>query len=177
MSSAPRITRSYWCAPGASGIRDGSAFAQTFVTPNHPRGATALPASAIKEDRFCPTNRERIIGQRGRLRLYPDDHTKWRELKRRQRHPEQRHICAPQTPGFYRENLADLLTTGERFGTIYADPPWPYEDDPPYSAAVRHYPLMSLEAICALPVRDLAADQAHLHLWVTNGFLLTGCEF
>jgi N6-adenosine-specific RNA methylase IME4 len=34
--------------------------------------------------------------------------------------------------------------------------------------AIRHYPVMRLEDICALPVRGLATDDAHLWLWGTN---------
>ena len=30
---------------------------------------------------------------------------------------------------------------------------------------------MSVDEICALPIAQLAADKAHLHLWATNGFL------
>ena len=30
---------------------------------------------------------------------------------------------------------------------------------------------MTVEQLCALPVRELAAPDAHLHLWTTNGFL------
>src|SRR4051812_29861732 len=30
---------------------------------------------------------------------------------------------------------------------------------------------MTVDEICALPVRDLIRDDAHLHLWTTNGFL------
>ena len=41
----------------------------------------------------------------------------------------------------------------------------------PGGGAARRYALLSVEAICALPVRGLAADQAHLHLWVTKDFL------
>jgi N6-adenosine-specific RNA methylase IME4 len=107
----------------------------------------------------------------GRPRKYANDREKWRANKHDQRHPTQRHVLAPQEPGRYFWNLTALLQAGERFGTIYADPPWPYDDDPPKGNAKKHYALISLEALCALPVRDLAADNAHLHLWVTNAFL------
>jgi N6-adenosine-specific RNA methylase IME4 len=73
--------------------------------------------------------------------------------------------------GRFVQNLEDLLRSGQRFGTIYADPPWQYDDQPPTGGAAQHYATMPLEAICALPVRDLALPQAHLHLWVTNAFL------
>jgi N6-adenosine-specific RNA methylase IME4 len=72
--------------------------------------------------------------------------------------------------------LADIsagnsdLDTGIRYPIIYADPPWRYEN-PPIGASGRsienHYPTMTLEEICALPVADLATDDAILYLWAT----------
>lgn len=68
------------------------------------------------------------------------------------------------------------------FSTITADPPWPYANPGHFTlnhgslgaSARRHYPLMALDDLCALPVRAIAADDAHLHLWVTNGFVEQG---
>lgn len=67
--------------------------------------------------------------------------------------------------------LDTLLKEGCRFGTIYADPPWQYENRASRGAAENHYPTMSVQAIAELPVAELAAAEAHLHLWTTNGFL------
>lgn len=62
------------------------------------------------------------------------------------------------------------LTTDIRYPIIYADPPWRYEN-PPMGGTNRsienHYPTMTLEEICALPVADLATDDAMLYLWAT----------
>lgn len=69
------------------------------------------------------------------------------------------------------ERLDDLTRLGLTFGTIYADPPWPYENTASRGAAENHYRTMALDSIRALPVAELAADQAHLHLWTTNAFL------
>ena len=68
-------------------------------------------------------------------------------------------------------DLGELLDAGERFRTIYADPPWQYANGGTRGAARRHYRTMPLEEIVALPVADLAEENAHLHLWTTNGFL------
>jgi N6-adenosine-specific RNA methylase IME4 len=54
-----------------------------------------------------------------------------------------------------------------RYRTILADPPWATNQAGRLGAA-RHYPVMKLKAICALRVSDLAADDAHLWLWITN---------
>lgn len=66
--------------------------------------------------------------------------------------------------------LKPLLHQGFKFGCILADPPWRY-DQKPRGAAEHHYPTMSLPEIMALPIGDLAADNAHLHLWTTHSFL------
>lgn len=62
------------------------------------------------------------------------------------------------------------LSTGIRYPIVYADPPWRYENPPIGStsrAIENHYPTMTLEEICALPVGDLATDDALLYLWAT----------
>jgi N6-adenosine-specific RNA methylase IME4 len=54
------------------------------------------------------------------------------------------------------------------FGTILADPPWDVPSQKGRKGAGRHYSLMSIDEIAALPISRLAADDAHLWLWVTN---------
>ena len=56
-------------------------------------------------------------------------------------------------------------STPTTFTTILADPPWPAQ------SGERHYQTMSLDQIKALPVGDLAAENAHLWLWTTNALL------
>jgi N6-adenosine-specific RNA methylase IME4 len=72
------------------------------------------------------------------------------------------------------EDLRLLIAAGKRFGTVYADPPWPYGNQGTRAATSRHYKAhndLSVEDICNLPVPELTAEAAHLHLWTTNGFL------
>ena len=57
---------------------------------------------------------------------------------------------------------------GKRFGKIYADPPWLYDNQGTRVSTDNHYRGMTVEEICALPVGELAAEDAHLHLWTTN---------
>jgi N6-adenosine-specific RNA methylase IME4 len=73
-------------------------------------------------------------------------------------------------PGIVRD-LSELVEGGYKFPTIYADPPWQYRNRSSRAAAENHYPTLSLKEICAEPVSELAADDAHLHLWTTNAFL------
>jgi N6-adenosine-specific RNA methylase IME4 len=68
-------------------------------------------------------------------------------------------------------DLQALAASGSRFGTVYADPPWPYGNQATRASTGRHYRTMAVEDIAALPVRPLTAEDAHLHLWTTNAFL------
>ena len=67
------------------------------------------------------------------------------------------------------------ITTEKKYSVILADPPWDVQQKGAYGAE-RHYSLMSLERIKALPVEDLAANDAHLWLWVTNATLREGYD-
>lgn len=69
------------------------------------------------------------------------------------------------------EHLRVLDQAGYRFGCIYADPPWRYSNQATRASTSNHYETMTVAEICALPVRNLAARDAHLHLWTTNAFL------
>ncbi len=68
-------------------------------------------------------------------------------------------------------DLAILHREGLRFSTLYVDPPWRYGNQATRGATDHHYPTMTVAEIAALPVGALAAANAHLHLWTTNGFL------
>lgn len=59
------------------------------------------------------------------------------------------------------------------FSTIVADPPWAYDNKATRNAVGTEakYPTMTLDELCALPVLERAAEEAHLYLWTTNGFL------
>lgn len=50
---------------------------------------------------------------------------------------------------------------------IYADPPWRYSQKNLQGAAEKHYPTMSINDLCALPVGELAAPDCALFLWAT----------
>jgi N6-adenosine-specific RNA methylase IME4 len=63
------------------------------------------------------------------------------------------------------------LLSGKKFGTIYADPPWAYSNQGTRASTNNHYDTMNIEEIANLPIKELAADKSHLHLWTTNAFL------
>jgi N6-adenosine-specific RNA methylase IME4/ParB-like chromosome segregation protein Spo0J len=57
-----------------------------------------------------------------------------------------------------------------RWPVILVDPPWDFEvyaPDKQISHPAYHYPVMSLDEICALPLAELAADDCVLFLWTT----------
>jgi len=68
-------------------------------------------------------------------------------------------------------DLEVLSESGQKFGCIYADPPWLYDNQATRAATGNHYGGLTVDELCDLPINDLAADDAHLHLWVTNAFL------
>lgn len=68
------------------------------------------------------------------------------------------------------------LPLGLLYSTAVIDPPWQYGDRLPGAGrgAAKHYPTLDLYEIGRLPIPELAADDAHLWLWVTNSFVHDG---
>ncbi len=66
------------------------------------------------------------------------------------------------------------------FSTILADPPWRFANRTgkvaPEHRRLDRYSTMSLEAIKDLPVKDVAAKNSHLYLWVPNALLPDGLD-
>lgn len=77
------------------------------------------------------------------------------------------------------ENLL-AFCNGEKFATIYADPPWRFQNRTgkvaPENKKLNRYETMDLEAIKAMPVSEIAASKSHLYLWVPNALLPDGLE-
>lgn len=60
-----------------------------------------------------------------------------------------------------------------KYSVIYADPPWRYEFSPTESRAIEsHYPTMSLDEICAVPIKAKSTDNSILFIWATSPKLL-----
>lgn len=61
------------------------------------------------------------------------------------------------------------------YRVIYADPPWEYGDkrtnDSQSGSAESQYPTMPIDAICGLPIREMAATDSVLFLWATAPLL------
>jgi N6-adenosine-specific RNA methylase IME4 len=92
------------------------------------------------------------------------------------RNLESRMNAEPQDPAF------DLLrkTRGATFHTVLADPPWRFMNRTGKIAPEHHrlsrYGTLSTDEICALPVRALTVEPAHLYLWVPNALLPDGLQ-
>jgi N6-adenosine-specific RNA methylase IME4 len=72
-----------------------------------------------------------------------------------------------------------LAATGDRrFPTILADPPWQFQNKTgkvaPEHRRLSRYATLTLGDIKRLPIGDVAADVAHLYLWVPNALLPEG---
>ena len=63
----------------------------------------------------------------------------------------------------------DIFNTQKKYNIIYADPPWSYKDKALSGnrGACCKYPVMSIEDICNLPVKDIADEDCILLMWVT----------
>lgn len=80
------------------------------------------------------------------------------------------------------------------YGTILADPPWPYDSpravvgnggrgsqkgraaDIIQADVLAHYGVMSVEEIKNLPIKKLGLPNSHLYLWTTNSFMVEAHE-
>ncbi len=84
---------------------------------------------------------------------------------------------APLRPQFA---PAPLPNSAGGFSTILADPPWRFTNRTgkvaPEHRRLDRYSTMSFETIRSLPVKDVAARNAHLYLWVPNALLPDGLD-
>jgi N6-adenosine-specific RNA methylase IME4 len=67
---------------------------------------------------------------------------------------------------------------GGRFSTVLADPPWRFQNRTgkvaPEHRRLSRYDTMTAAEVCALPVPEVVADNAHLYLWVPNALIADG---
>lgn len=84
-----------------------------------------------------------------------------------------RHLVAARHEADETPALLDL--PGGKYRAILADPPWPFQTRGKGGkgrSAENHYPTMTLREIASLGVRDLAAGDAVLFLWITSDMLV-----
>jgi N6-adenosine-specific RNA methylase IME4 len=92
-----------------------------------------------------------------------------KEAERQERRHENRQDVATAT---------DInLLRGQRFATLVLDPPWDWGDEGDQDQLGRArptYATMPLAEIAALPIAEIADQDAHLYLWITNRSLPKG---
>ena len=129
------------------------------------RGRVSVSAAADIATQPIEEQREIVArGEREILRAAQDIRARKAEIRRAERIERLAVTCNQNTP-FPRDR---------RYAVLYADPPWQfrvYDENSSiaseHGAAGVHYPCMSTDAICALPVKELATDAAALFLWTT----------
>jgi len=76
--------------------------------------------------------------------------------------------------------IADLrrATSGQRFATVLADPPWQFINRTgkvaPEHRRLSRYGTMRVAEISSLPVAECVLEKAHLYMWVPNALLPEG---
>ena len=63
--------------------------------------------------------------------------------------------------------VVESIENIKKYGIIYADPPWHYNQKNLSGAAEHHYRTMSIEEICKLKVAEVADQHCVLFLWAT----------
>ena len=116
-----------------------------------------VSASAAAEVARLPESEQREIVARGEKEILAVA----REIRTRKW--DERKLAAIARTDAVEFNAKEL----GKFAVLYADPPWRLEAGLPDRAAENHYPTMSLEDICELPIADIAHEDAILFLWVT----------
>ena len=80
----------------------------------------------------------------------------------------------------FQQTVDSLLgfTQGKKYNTIYADPPWQFQNRTgkvaPEHKRLTRYETMTIEEIKNLPVPTISDEKAHLYLWVPNALLPEG---
>ena len=96
-----------------------------------------------------------------------------KEKKREERREENRaKVAEAATP----EEIAEV---GARFATIMIDPPWDWGDEGDQDQLGRarpDYATMTKDQLLDLPLPDIADDDCHLYMWITNRSLPKGFE-
>lgn len=87
-----------------------------------------------------------------------------------------KHTVEKDAPKEWR--MPENIPTPPKFQTIVADPPWSKNQvsNGGYGGAINHYPLMNIERIKQMPIAELADENVHLYLWVTDSNIDEGLE-
>src|SRR3990167_2618665 len=74
-----------------------------------------------------------------------------------------------------KENKVEIELPIGKYSVIYADPPWDVKAGPDWGSGEESkdllYPTLNIQQITEIPVLNLAAENAHLYLWVINKYI------
>jgi N6-adenosine-specific RNA methylase IME4 len=123
-------------------------------------GTVKVSAAAIIAGELLESEQVEIVA-RG-----PKELQKAASALRKRKHEKNK---ARRTSKVIASATAPEFPIGRRYPVIYVDPPWRYEN-PHMGTSNRsienHYDTMSIDDICALPIRELATPAAVLFLWI-----------
>lgn len=74
------------------------------------------------------------------------------------------------------EKTINTTKNPTKYKTILVDPPWDIQQKGKSRGAIKHYNLMTLYRIKAMPIADLVEENSHCWLWVTNATLEAGFD-
>lgn len=158
-------------------VAQGQAAEQLMVSPRTVADAVKVRKEASPEVRHAVEQGILPVSSAAKLTALPPE--------------EQRKVVAAQDPAkaarteisrFNRDERLDeikaatgtaspAMVAGKKYAIIYADPPWQFDvwsrETGLEKCPDQHYPTMTVEEICALPVSDLVAATALLFLWIT----------
>jgi N6-adenosine-specific RNA methylase IME4 len=148
----------------------------------------ALDSTTLSESRLKAIRATGAIDPDRRRTLVPFDHHT--EVAALPADEQDQLLDAAESEGWTRAELRQEIralrrrkvldghaTLSGMYRVIYADPPWAYQDrgataDGSLQKAERHYPVMSIEELCKLPVGAHALPDAVLFLWIPAPQLL-----
>ena len=127
-------------------------------------------AARLKEER--PDAFEKIkTGEATITQIKREIKEEQREARREENRAKVAEVVAPAP--------AAIAESGAKFATIVIDPPWDWGDEGDQDQLGRarpDYSTMSLSDLLALPVGELADDDCHIYLWITNRSLPKGFQ-
>lgn len=125
-------------------------------------------AAKLKEER--PDDFERVKeGQATITQIKREIKEEKREARREENRAKVADVVEP----------AQVSQAGARFATIVIDPPWDWGDEGDKDQLGRarpDYATMSMAQLLELPVRDVADEDCHIYLWITNRSLPKGFQ-
>jgi N6-adenosine-specific RNA methylase IME4 len=135
---------------------------------------------AVEQGKLPVSSAAKLVGLPHDVQKFVAEHDEaWRaartEIARYNRNERLEEIAAAG-------EIAPSMPTGQKFSIFYADPPWQFDvwsrETGLEKSPDQHYPTMTVEEICALPVSDLVATGGAvlLFLWITVPHLMRVSE-